>query len=46
MENTAAPTTVIKPQLDKREYRVITLSNQLQAILIHDKETDKVQQFD
>lgn len=30
-----------KPQLDQRTYRVIQLPNQLEALLIHDPETDK-----
>jgi hypothetical protein len=30
-----------KPLLDKRSYRMIRLSNQLEALLIHDPETDK-----
>ncbi|CAG5187394.1 uncharacterized protein ALTATR162_LOCUS11707 [Alternaria atra] len=30
-----------RPQLDNRSYRVITLSNQLEVLLIHDVETDK-----
>lgn len=30
-----------KPLLDNREYRVIKLPNQLEALLIHDAETDK-----
>lgn len=30
-----------KPQLDDRSYRVIELPNKLQALLIHDPETDK-----
>lgn len=30
-----------KPLLDKRDYRVIKLPNQLEALLIHDPETDK-----
>lgn len=30
-----------RPALDDRSYRIITLSNQLEAILIHDPETDK-----
>ena len=30
-----------KPLLDKRSYRVIKLPNQLEALLIHDPETDK-----
>ena len=34
--------SIIKSQLDKRDYRVITLSNQVKAVLISDKETDKV----
>lgn len=30
-----------KPLVDKREYRLITLDNELEALLIHDPETDK-----
>lgn len=30
-----------KPLLDDREYRVIRLSNALEALLIHDPDTDK-----
>lgn len=30
-----------KPLLDNRSYRVIKLSNQLEALLIHDPDTDK-----
>jgi insulysin len=30
-----------KPLLDTREYRVIKLQNDLEALLIHDPETDK-----
>jgi insulysin len=30
-----------KPSLDYRSYRVIELSNKLQALLVHDPETDK-----
>ena len=30
-----------KPSLDDRSYRVIRLSNQLEALLIHDPDTDK-----
>ena len=30
-----------KPLLDNRSYRVIKLENQLEALLIHDPETDK-----
>lgn len=30
-----------KPDLDKREYRVICLDNGLRAVLIHDEKTDK-----
>lgn len=32
---------VRKADLDDRDYRVITLSNGLQALLIHDAKTDK-----
>jgi hypothetical protein len=34
--------TPLKSAQDKREYRVITLPNKLQAVLVHDPETDKV----
>ena len=30
-----------KPELDDRSYRVIKLPNQLEALLVHDPETDK-----
>jgi insulysin len=30
-----------KPSLDDRSYRVIELPNKLQALLVHDPETDK-----
>ena len=30
-----------KPALDDRSYRVITLKNNLEALLVHDPETDK-----
>lgn len=30
-----------KPSLDDREYRVIRLENELEALLVHDPETDK-----
>ena len=30
-----------RPALDDRSYRVIRLSNQLEALLVHDPETDK-----
>jgi hypothetical protein len=30
-----------KPALDDRSYRVITLNNNLEALLVHDPETDK-----
>ena len=33
--------TLEKPQLDNRTYRVIRLSNKLEALLIHDTDTDK-----
>lgn len=29
------------PELDDRQYRVIQLPNQLEALLVHDAETDK-----
>lgn len=32
---------VDKPSQDNRRYRVIKLSNQLEAVLIHDPDTDK-----
>jgi insulysin len=30
-----------KPSLDDRDYRVIRLNNELEALLVHDPETDK-----
>lgn len=30
-----------KPALDNRSYRVVKLANELEALLIHDPETDK-----
>jgi insulysin len=30
-----------KPELDDRAYRVIELGNQLEALLVHDPDTDK-----
>lgn len=30
-----------KPSLDDREYRVVRLENELEALLVHDPETDK-----
>ncbi|KLP20641.1 Uncharacterized protein LW94_14152 [Fusarium fujikuroi] len=30
-----------KPSIDKRDYRVIRLGNELEALLVHDPETDK-----
>lgn len=30
-----------KPELDDRSYRVIRLPNQLEALLVHDPDTDK-----
>jgi insulysin len=33
--------TIDKPLLDDRSYRVIKLPNQLEALLIHDADTDK-----
>ena len=33
--------TLEKPLLDNRSYRVIKLPNQLEALLIHDPDTDK-----
>lgn len=46
LQNRAAATerladTLEKPLLDNRTYRVIRLPNQLQALLIHDPDTDK-----
>jgi insulysin len=34
-------TSLEKPELDDRTYRVIKLPNKLEALLIHDAETDK-----
>lgn len=31
-----------RPELDNRTYRVIKLENELEALLIHDPDTDKV----
>lgn len=41
-----APVTLLtdrleKPLLDDRDYRVIRLDNELEALLVHDPETDK-----
>ena len=36
-----ADNTMEKPLLDDRTYRVIRLPNQLEALLIHDPDTDK-----
>ena len=33
--------TMQKPQLDNRSYRVIKLPNELEALLVHDPDTDK-----
>jgi insulysin len=33
--------TLEKPLLDKRTYRVIQLPNELEALLVHDADTDK-----
>lgn len=33
--------TIDKPLLDDRSYRVVRLPNQLEALLIHDADTDK-----
>lgn len=33
--------TLEKPSLDDRDYRVIRLDNELEALLVHDPETDK-----
>lgn len=30
-----------KPSLDNRDYRVVRLDNELEALLVHDPETDK-----
>ncbi|RSL77739.1 hypothetical protein CEP52_017693, partial [Fusarium oligoseptatum] len=30
-----------KPLLDNRDYRVVRLDNELEALLVHDPETDK-----
>ncbi|KXS20116.1 hypothetical protein M427DRAFT_52375 [Gonapodya prolifera JEL478] len=32
---------IIKPDIDDRRYRLITLPNKLQALLVHDENTDK-----
>ncbi|KAJ3343860.1 Insulinase (Peptidase M16) [Gonapodya sp. JEL0774] len=32
---------ILKPDLDDRQYRIITLPNKLQALLVHDAQTDK-----
>lgn len=45
-DGSASPFTVLaasleKPELDDRKYKVIKLSNELEALLIHDPETDK-----
>lgn len=42
----AAPVTVVtesleKPSLDDRDYRVVRLPNGLEALLVHDSDTDK-----
>lgn len=33
--------TLYKPSLDTRSYRVVELANGLEALLVHDAETDK-----
>ncbi|CAN6669000.1 A-factor-processing enzyme [Trichomonascus vanleenenianus] len=38
---TVVASNLERPSLDDREYRVITLPNQLEALLIHDPEIDK-----
>ena len=48
-EKAAAPAAAVtlvtesleKPSLDDRSYRVIRLENELEALLVHDPETDK-----
>lgn len=37
-----APDEVLKPRTDARLYRCVELGNQLQALLISDRDTDKV----
>jgi insulysin len=39
--SSGAALTPAKSAQDKRDYRIITLSNKLTAVLIHDKECDK-----
>lgn len=46
LNNRAAPLERVadkmeKPALDNRSYRVVKLANELEALLIHDPETDK-----
>lgn len=46
LNNRAAPLERVadnmeKPALDNRSYRVVKLPNELEALLIHDPETDK-----
>ncbi|EWY79466.1 insulysin [Fusarium oxysporum NRRL 32931] len=46
MPATPTPVTLVtdsleKPSLDDRDYRVIRLGNELEALLVHDPETDK-----
>lgn len=46
LNNRAAPLERVadnmeKPVLDNRSYRVVKLANELEALLIHDPETDK-----
>lgn len=45
-ETSVPPVTIVtdrleKPSLDDRLYRVVCLDNQLEALLVHDPETDK-----
>ena len=43
MQADTAPkaTSLVKSEIDKREYKVITLSNKLRCLLISDMEADK-----
>ncbi|KAK7575083.1 hypothetical protein V3481_017048 [Fusarium oxysporum f. sp. vasinfectum] len=46
MDGAPIPVTLVsdsleKPSLDDRHYRVIRLGNELEALLVHDPETDK-----
>ncbi|KAF4343635.1 insulysin [Fusarium beomiforme] len=41
MPVTLATDSLEKPSLDDRDYRVIRLDNELEALLIHDPDTDK-----